>query len=40
MKFKKFGVNGIAVVSSVIAQPDVEKAAAEMKRIFLEGEKS
>lgn len=40
MKFRKLGVNGIAVVSSVIAQPDVEAAAAEMKRIFLGGEAS
>lgn len=36
-QFIDIGVNGIAVVSSVIAQPDVAAAAAEMKHIFLGG---
>ena len=35
MNFRKLGINGIAVVSSVIAQPDIEAAAAELKQIFL-----
>lgn len=37
MNFKGLGVNGIAVVSSVVAQRDVTAAAEEMKRIFLTG---
>ena len=31
------GVDGIAVVSAVVAQPDVAEAARNMKRIFQEG---
>lgn len=37
MNFKVLGINGIAVVSSVVAQPDITAAAEEMKRIFLTG---
>ena len=29
------GINGIAVVSAVIAQPDVAQAAAQMRKLFL-----
>ena len=37
MNFKGLGVNGLAVVSSVVAQRNVTAAAEEMKRIFLTG---
>ena len=37
MNFRRLGIDGIAVVSSVVAQPDVEAAAAELKKIFLRG---
>lgn len=37
MNFKPLGINGIAVVSSVVAQKDVTAAAKEMKQIFLTG---
>lgn len=33
-QLKATGINGIAVVSAVIAQPDIKAAAEEMKRIF------
>lgn len=36
-EFKNRGIDGLAVVSSVIAQPDIEEAARNLKRIFLEG---
>lgn len=32
--FHNTGINGLAVVSAIIAQPDIQKAAAEMKSIF------
>ena len=32
--FRNTGINGLAVVSAVIAQPDIEAAARELKRIF------
>ena len=31
---KKAGVDGLAVVSAIISQPDIKKAAEEIKRIF------
>ena len=37
MNIKPLGINGIAVVSSVVAQKDVTAAAKEMKQIFLNG---
>lgn len=37
--FRKMGINGLAVVSAVIAQPDIEAAARGLKRIFLQGGK-
>lgn len=37
MNFFGMGINGIAVVSAVVAQPDIEAAAAELKQIFLGG---
>lgn len=33
-KFRDLGVDGLAVVSAVIAQPDICRAAAELKHIF------
>ncbi len=33
-EFAKLGVDGLAVVSAIIAQPDIRKAAAELKRAF------
>lgn len=33
-RFKPMGVDGLAVVSAVAAQPDVRRAAAELKRAF------
>lgn len=33
--FKDMGIDGLAVVSEVIAQPDIEKAAEDLKSIFL-----
>lgn len=32
--FYNTGINGLAVVSAIIAQPDIQKAAAEMKSMF------
>ncbi|MCR2048594.1 thiamine phosphate synthase [Acetatifactor muris] len=32
--FHNTGINGLAVVSAIIAQPDIQKAAAEMKSMF------
>lgn len=32
--FRDMGINGLAVVSAIIAQPDIEAAARELKRIF------
>ncbi len=34
MLFKPVGIDGLAVVSAVIAQPDIKKAAAELKSLF------
>ncbi len=34
MLFKPMGIDGLAVVSAVIAQPDIKKAAAELKSLF------
>ncbi|MCI8515249.1 MAG: thiamine phosphate synthase [Lachnospiraceae bacterium] len=36
-EFRGRGIDGLAVVSSVIAQPDIEAAARNLKRIFLSG---
>ena len=33
-QFHDTGINGLAVVSAIIAQPDIQKAAAEMKSMF------
>lgn len=33
-QFHDTGINGLAVVSAIIAQPDIQKAAAEMKCMF------
>jgi thiamine-phosphate pyrophosphorylase len=33
-QFVGFGVDGLAVVSAIIAQPDIKQAAAELKHIF------
>lgn len=35
--FHDMGIDGLAVVSSIIAQPNIRQAASELKRIFLEG---
>lgn len=35
--FRDIGVDGLAVVSAVIAQPDIRSAASELKRLFMEG---
>ncbi len=35
--FRDRGIDGLAVVSSVIAQPDIEAAARRLKQIFCEG---
>ena len=35
MLFRTMGVDGLAVVSAVIAQPDIEKSAADLKSLFL-----
>lgn len=34
MLFKPMGIEGLSVVSAVIAQPDIKKAAADLKSIF------
>ncbi len=36
MLFRPMGIDGLAVVSAVIAQPDIKKAAADLKSLFLE----
>lgn len=33
-KFARLGVNGLAVVSAIIARPDIQQAAAELKYVF------
>jgi len=35
--FHDMGIDGLAVVSAIIAQPNIRQAASELKRIFLEG---
>ncbi len=35
MLFRPMGVDGLAVVSAVIAQPDIKKSAADLKSLFL-----
>ena len=35
MLFRTMGVDGLAVVSAVIAQPDIKKSAADLKSLFL-----
>lgn len=35
-QFFRMGVNGLAIVSAIIAQPNIAKAAAELKHIFRE----
>lgn len=37
MLFRPMGIDGLAVVSAVIAQPDIKKAAVTLKSLFLEG---
>lgn len=34
MLFQPMGIDGLAVVSAVIAQPDIKKSAAELKSLF------
>ena len=34
MLFKPMGIDGLAVVSAVIAQPDIKKSAADLKSLF------
>lgn len=33
-RFKSMGIDGLAVVSAIIAQPDIKAAAAELKELF------
>ncbi len=35
MLFKTMGINGLAVVSAVIARPDIKRSAATLKSLFL-----
>ena len=35
MLFQPMGIDGLAVVSAVIAQPDIRKSAADLKSLFL-----
>ena len=35
MLFQPIGIDGLAVVSAVIAQPDIRKSAADLKSLFL-----
>lgn len=35
MLFRPMGVDGLAVVSAVIAKPDIKKSAADLKSLFL-----
>ena len=37
MLFKPMGIDGLAVVSAVIAQPDIKKSAADLKSLFFGG---
>lgn len=37
--FAEMGIDGLAAVSSIIAQPDIRRAAAELKRAFLRSTK-
>lgn len=37
--FKRMKIDGLAVVSAIIAQPDIKAAAAELKRLFCGKEK-
>ena len=34
MLFRPMGVDGLAVVSAVIAQPDIKASAADLKSLF------
>lgn len=38
MLFRPMGIDGLAVVSAVIAQPDIKKSAADLKSLFLRKE--
>lgn len=38
-RFKPMGIDGLAVVSAIIAQPDIKAAAAELKDLFCGKEK-
>lgn len=35
--FRGTGIDGLAVVSAIVSQPDAERAARELKALFLEG---
>ena len=37
MLFRPMGIDGLAVISAVIAQPDIKKSAAGLKSMFWEG---
>ena len=37
MLFRPMGIDGLAVVSAVIAQPDIKKSAADLKSLFFGG---
>ena len=37
MLFQPMGIDGLAVVSAVIAQPDIKKSAADLKSLFFGG---
>ena len=37
MLFRPMGIDGLAVVSAVIAQPDIKKSVADLKSLFFEG---
>ena len=37
MLFQPMGIDGLAVVSAVIAQPDIKKSAADLKSLFFRG---
>lgn len=36
--FRPMGIDGLAVVSAVIAQPDIKKSAADLKSMFFRKE--
>ena len=36
-KFHGINIDGIAVVSAIISQPNIKEASQELKRIFLQG---